>query len=228
MRSRITDVIFDLDGTLIDSAPSILACFANALARQGVQPALPLTEALIGPPLRETLQKLSGVEDDVQLRMMIDDFKQHYDSAGYKETVVFPGVDDMLHELKDAGLSLHIATNKRKRPTDLILSHLGWAELFSGVYASDMQNPPFANKSTMLSVLIQEKKVSPAKAVYVGDRSDDKLAAENNALGFIAAMWGYHDVDLMNGDHIDTAHDAATICRVVVDKNNGGERKHLP
>lgn len=198
MLSRITDVIFDLDGTLIDSAPSILACFANALATQGIQPVLPLTEALIGPPLRETLQKLSGVEDKMQLEMMIDDFKQHYDSAGYKETIIFPGVDAMLRELHDAGLCLHIATNKRKRPTDLILSHFGWSGLFTSAYASDLRTPSFANKSTMLSVLIHEKNVSPAKAVYVGDRSDDRIAAANNALGFIAAMWGYRDDDMLS------------------------------
>jgi phosphoglycolate phosphatase len=193
---QITDVIFDLDGTLIDSAPSILACFASTLAAQGIEPALPLTEALIGPPLRETLSKLSCVRDDAQLGAMIEDFKQHYDVTGYKATVVFPGVGSMLHGLRDAGFRLHIATNKRLRPTRLILEHLGWAGLFGAVYASDFRTPSFGSKSQMLAVLIASKGISTDQAVYVGDRSDDRIAAADNALGFIAATWGYRDEGL--------------------------------
>lgn len=194
MHSRqITDVIFDLDGTLIDSAPSILACFASTLAAQGIEPTVPLTEALIGPPLRETLSRLSGVRDEVQLGTMIEEFKQHYDGSGYKATVVFPGVDSMLNDLRGAGFRLHIATNKRLRPTRLILEHLSWTGLFSAVYASDSRTPSFGSKSEMLAVLLESEGVSPNQAVYVGDRSDDRNSATDNALGFIAAMWGYRD-----------------------------------
>jgi phosphoglycolate phosphatase len=193
MHSRITDVIFDLDGTLIDSAPSILACFAATLAAQGIKPTVPLTEALIGPPLRETLSKLSGVRDEVQLGTMIEEFKQHYDVTGYKATVTFAGIDSMLNDLHDAGFRLHIATNKRLRPTRLILGHLGWATLFGAVYASDSRTPSFSSKSEMLSVLIESEGLSPDQAIYVGDRSDDWKAATDNTLGFIAAVWGYRD-----------------------------------
>jgi len=196
MHNQITDVIFDLDGTLIDSAPSILACFATTLAAQGIEPSVPLTEALIGPPLRQTLIRLSGVRDEAQLGTMIENFKQHYDVSGYKATVVFPGIDGMLNDLRDAGFRLHIATNKRLRPTRLILQHLSWASLFGVVYASDSRTPSFGSKSEMLSVLIESEGISPAQAIYVGDRSDDKNAATDNALSFIAATWGYRDEGL--------------------------------
>ena len=225
MHSRqITDVIFDLDGTLIDSAPSILACFASTLAAQGIEPAFPLTEALIGPPLRETLSKLSCVRDETQLGTMIEDFKQRYDVTGYKATVVFPGVGSMLHGLRDAGFRMHIATNKRLLPTHLILEHLGWAGLFGAVYASDFRTPSFGSKSEMLSVLLKSEDISSEQAVYVGDRSDDRNAANANALGFIAAMWGYRDVDLMSGGHIANASDALTVCRILVGQVGNSER----
>lgn len=189
----ITDVIFDLDGTLIDSAPSILACFARTLAASGIEPALPLTPSLIGPPLREALFNLSGVDDEARMASMIGDFKLHYDLGGYKETVIFPGVDAMLRELHGLGLRLHIATNKRLRPTELILSHFGWREFFSAVYASDSRTPTFAGKGEMLSELLRDEHIAPSAAVYIGDRQDDRAAAEANDLGFIAAAWGYRD-----------------------------------
>jgi phosphoglycolate phosphatase len=155
---------------------------------------------------------------------MIEDFKQHYDVTGYKATVVFPGVGSMLHGLRDAGFRMHIATNKRLRPTRLILEHLGWAGLFGAVYASDFRTPSFGSKSEMLAVLIASEGISPEQAVYVGDRSDDRIAATDNALGFIAATWGYRDADLMNGGHIVNASDAKTVCRILVDQVNNNER----
>lgn len=193
MSNRITDIIFDLDGTLIDSAPSILICLAATLAEQGIKPAVALTNELIGPPLRTTLQKLSNVEDTKLLEVMVESFKRNYDSNGYKETKAFSNITDMLADLQAADYFLHIATNKRLKPTHLILNHLEWNHLFKTVYASDSKTPPFASKTEMLSVLIKEESVLPSQAIYIGDRSDDRKAAVDNGLGFIAAGWGYRD-----------------------------------
>lgn len=214
--SKITDVIFDLDGTLIDSAPSILACFARTLAANGIEPALPLTSDLIGPPLHETLYRLSGVDDDAQLAGMIRGFKQHYDLGGYKETVIFPGVHAMLRKLHGVGLRLHIATNKRLRPTELILAHFGWNIFFSAIYASDSRTPPFTGKDEMLSELLRDERIAPSAAVYIGDRHDDRVAAEANDLGFIAAAWGYRDEVMIATKPPLCAIVADDICRLLV------------
>lgn len=213
---KITDVIFDLDGTLIDSAPSVLACFARTLAANGIEPVLPLTPSLIGPPLRETLFRLSGVDDEAHLAAMIRDFKQHYDLGGYKETAIFPGVHAMLRQLHGIGLRLHIATNKRLRPTELILAHFGWNVLFSAVYASDSRRPPFTSKDEMLSELLRDEHIAPSAAVYVGDRHDDRVAAEANDLGFIAAVWGYRDEVMIATKPPLCAIVADDICRLLV------------
>lgn len=215
MHDRITDVIFDLDGTLIDSAPSILGCFAATLASHGREPVVPLAESLIGPPLRETLRRLSGVDDAGLLDSMSEGFKRHYDLAGYKETKMFPGVDGMLHDLKAAGYSLHIATNKRLNPTRLILDHLGWGRLFGSIYASDVRQPPFGSKSEMLAALLGSQDIKPGKAVYVGDRSDDRNAAAANGMDFIAAAWGYSDAVLAADAGCAVAGRAEAIVRLL-------------
>lgn len=215
--SLISDVIFDLDGTLVDSAPSILLCMAEALASQGITPMAPLAKSVIGPPLRETLRKISGREDEETIAAMATTFVEHYDGSGYRQTKVFTGIDAMLHDLKAMGMRLHIATNKRLRPTQMIIAHLGWSELFCTIYALDLRTPSFLNKSEMLAALLQAEGIAPTQAVYIGDRCDDRKSAQANALPFIAAVWGYRDGDFMaNSEDLFAAEHPADIARAIV------------
>lgn len=184
-------LIFDLDGTLIDSSASILAGFGAALQAHEIEPKRALTAAIIGPPLRQTLSILSGSDDPVLLDSLACAFKGYYDSKGYKATEAFAGIDSMLKAAHGRGIRLHIATNKRLLPTQLILDHLGWSHLFASVYALDMYAPAFPDKAAMLAGLLKEQQVAVASAAYVGDRPEDGFAADANGLAFYAAQWGY-------------------------------------
>lgn len=190
-RPRLDTLIFDLDGTLIDSSASILAGFAAALDDLKIAPKLPLTATVIGPPLRETLANLTGSSDAGLLDSLTSSFKNYYDTEGYKATTVFSGVDEMLKQMHAAGAALHIATNKRLLPTHLILKHLGWGDLFASVYALDARSPAFASKAAMIAGLMQDQGIAHLSAAYVGDRPEDGLAADANGLPFYAAEWGY-------------------------------------
>lgn len=184
-------IIFDLDGTLIDSAPGILGAFAHAFSTCGLEPVVPLTSTVIGPPLRDTLRYLTGVADAHVLDQLTTAFKAYYDSAGYLETQPFPGVETMLVALASAGLDLHIATNKRAFPTQRILMHLGWNIFFKRVYALDSFNPPLPSKATLLARLLTDADLDTAQCAYVGDRQEDGLAARANHLRFYWAAWGF-------------------------------------
>lgn len=188
-------LIFDLDGTLIDSAPSILSSLAMVLDEAGIAARVPLSSSLIGPPLQETLSTLSGINDPNVIGTYIEAFKRHYDSGGYKETRVYPGIAELLATLHASGFSLHLATNKRYGPTQLILDHLGWSTLFQSVYALDLYNPRLPDKSALLKCLLDEHALRPADALYIGDKSEDGLAAEINDLEFLGVKWGYGDFD---------------------------------
>lgn len=202
------EIIFDLDCILVDSAPSILDSLAQGFADCGHQPRLPLTASLIGPPLRTTLAGLyDGVPDGTTLERLTAAFKRHYDREGYRATQAFAGVETMLRALSAAGLSLHIATNKRALPTGLILDHLGWSGLFDQIYALDRFSPPVTHKADLLARLLADTGLVADDCIYVGDRAEDGQAARANRLTFCWAAWGFgSDGDPIAADAITLPH----------------------
>jgi phosphoglycolate phosphatase len=188
---RFQSVIFDLDGTLIDSSPSILKCFGQVLNEHGLTPLVPLNDALIGPPLRQTLVNLTGATDSAFLDRLVDGFKACYDTEGYKEARVYDGVEAMLVQLAESGITLAIATNKRRIPTLKILEYLGWERYFRVVGTLDTSFPPHADKAAMIHSLLNELSISAAASLYLGDKLEDGKAADANKMPFIAAGWGY-------------------------------------
>ncbi len=188
---RYPHILFDLDGTLIDSAPAILASFRDAFAQTGITPARSIDDSVIGPPLPETLQLLSGSDDPALIARLAEAFKASYDTEGYKATAAYAGVGELLGELAGAGLMLSIATNKRIHPTRLILDHLGWRNHFAHVYALDLFSPRLPDKAAMIGRLLADQAIPKEEAIYIGDRSEDGESADANALPFIAVTWGY-------------------------------------
>jgi len=199
-------ILFDLDGTLIDSAPAILASFRDAFAQTGMAPVCAIDESVIGPPLTETLQLLSGSTDPALVARLAEAFKASYDSTGYQATAAYAGVGTLLAELTAAGRRLSIATNKRIHPTRLILAHLGWSDFFSHVYALDLFTPRLPDKAAMIGRLLADQAIAKDQAIYIGDRSEDGESADANGLPFIAVTWGYGS---LNADEMRAGWQAA-------------------
>lgn len=191
--------IFDFDGTLVDSAPGILAVYDTVLQEAGLAPAFPLETSLIGPPLQETLMRISGCTESDVIQHLAERFKQHYDTAGVLATRAYPGVDAMLDKLAAAGHSMHISTNKRLSVTLSMIEHLGWQPHFISVYALDMLQPRLPGKAQLLAKQLAEQGLAAAQTCYVGDKREDGVAAQANRLTFHYAAWGYGD---LQQDHL--------------------------
>ena len=186
----LKNIIFDLDGTLIDSAPSILASIQVALDNQGLNAVRPLTADLIGPPLDQVLQLVAGPEQLTDFGELKDSFVRYYDATGCLGARVYDGIHNIIHSLKERNFNLYIATNKRGHPTRRIVNHLGWAGLFADIYSLDRFSPPALDKSVMLQEVLKEMLPSQ-NAMYVGDRHEDADAARVAGIPFVFAMWGY-------------------------------------
>jgi phosphoglycolate phosphatase len=184
-------LILDFDGTLIDSSPAILDTLASVVQANGLEPVRPLMADLIGPTLLPTLQALTGIEDKALLNKLAADFRGRYDTEGLYATQAFPGIDELLQRQLAQGGKLHLATNKRERPTLLLLDHFGWRSWFSSVYCVDSRNPPFNSKGEMLLAQLQEHGLAASACLYVGDTAHDEEAAAHAGIPFVAAAWGY-------------------------------------
>jgi phosphoglycolate phosphatase len=184
-------VLFDFDGTLIDSAKSVLASLSHALDTEGVQPRVDLGPQLIGPPLRRTLMTLVGDETPALIERLAQRFREHYDAESYRATEVFEGVPELLQQLRQAKIALYIVTNKRVSATRRILEHLGWHDWFQGVYALDAFEPALPNKPAVVAAVLKQHGLAPELTWMVGDSEEDERAAHENGLTFFAARWGY-------------------------------------
>lgn len=186
-------ILFDLDGTLIDSSPGILSSFRQVLKTHGLEPAAPLDQRLIGPPLLQTLARLTGLDDADRLTELAAAFKTLYDSEGYRATQPYPGLAATLDTLIQADWRLFIATNKRFEPTRRIFDHLELNRYFAGIYTLDRQQPPAADKTKLVGRLLTEQGLDARRGWFVGDSGEDAAAAAAHGLPFIAAAYGYGD-----------------------------------
>ena len=189
----IKSIVFDLDGTLIDSAGSILGALAKVLKNQEIESQVPLDPCLIGPPLQKILLDLTGFElADERLSILIEHFKTTYDESYCLRAKPYPGINDVLHQIT-VGHRLMIATNKRKRPTQKILEHFSWSQYFDEVFCLDHEDPPFKCKVEILEALIQKMGIERDLILYIGDREEDLDAAKTCRVAFALACWGYPD-----------------------------------
>ncbi len=196
-------IAFDFDGTLVDTAPGILRGISLALDRNRVRPVLPLDRRLIGPPLPVTLAKVAGTDDPHLLDALNGDFIHFYDGGACVDSLAFPGLGETLVELRLRGHGLYLVTNKRGRPTQRILDHLGWSALFKAVYCLD-EHADCPGKEQLLAKVIAAHTLGAAATPYVGDTDGDALSARANAMPYIHVAWGYGDLPDPKPDRICT------------------------
>ena len=136
-------------------------------------------------------------EDEVDRIMKIADT----DAVGYRGSVAYPGIHNLLESLHSQNYVLYVATNKRLIPTKKIVDHLSWGSLFSTIYSIDSNaEKPFKSKAEMIAALLGDESIDLKSAVYVGDRVEDYEAAKFNGLPCILVDWGYGEISSKSND----------------------------
>jgi phosphoglycolate phosphatase len=190
-------VLFDLDGTLTDSAAGVQRSTREALRRLnaedgGARPIPAESELgwIVGPPLRESFAMLAG---DDNADRMLEFYRERYDIIGMFENKVYDGVAAALDQLRARGDRLFVATSKREVDAQRIVEHFGLAPYFEGVYGAQPDGRR-AEKSAVLAAAIADARLEAApRIVMIGDRRYDALGARAVGIPAIGALWGYGD-----------------------------------
>jgi phosphoglycolate phosphatase len=183
-------VLLDLDGTVSDSAPGILAALRHAFRVNGLPPLDPTTEqSLLGPPFYESLPPLVG-ED--RLWDVIGAYREHYvDGEGMYDTAAYDGIGEVLAAARRAGLRLAIATSKPEHYAVPIIEHLGFASYFETI-GGDETDGSLPTKALVIDkVLSRLGPVDRTRALMVGDREHDVYGAREHGIACVGAGWGY-------------------------------------
>ncbi|HEY7117454.1 MAG TPA: HAD family hydrolase [Tepidisphaeraceae bacterium] len=182
---RFDAVIFDLDGTLADTIPLIVASWNAAVAPiAGRQFALAEVISRFGVPDTAMLQRELARE---HWPTAIEAYHAHYES-NHATVVVFDGVPQMLSALRASGLPMGVMTGKGRRTADITLRSLGWESLFKAVITGDeaVKQKPAPDGPLEVARLLG---AAPGRCAYVGDSPADMKAGRAAGMTTIAAAW---------------------------------------
>lgn len=196
-------VIFDLDGTLTDSAEGIVASFRHALAAIGAPvPEGDLVSRIVGPPMRHTLESM-GLGEQAGEAMAA--YRADYTTRGWSMNRPFAGVPDLLIDLTSAGVRLAVATSKAEPTAQRILAHFeldGFFEVIAGASVDGSR----ARKADVVAHALAKLAPLPDRVVMVGDRSHDVEGAAAHGIGTIVVDWGYGRADFTASPSPALAH----------------------
>ena len=180
-------VVFDIDGTLLDSAPGIIAGFQHALRSVGFSP--PDAETLrldLGPP--EQIFTALGLAS-ADLDPAVQAYRAYYLAHGLQQSEPYEGVIGLLEQLRGRGVTLATATAKRTEVAQAIVDHHGLGHFFRVVNGTDAQHR--TKTETLGHTLELLGGPAPERVVMVGDRHSDVAAAESCGAVPVAVSWGY-------------------------------------
>ncbi|ASY63202.1 phosphoglycolate phosphatase [Sinorhizobium sojae CCBAU 05684] len=191
-------VVFDLDGTLVDTAPDLVASLNHVITQAGIQPVTyaDLTH-LVGHGARAMIERTFALrgralsEEDLTWQMKA--FVEVYHGSMPGESLPYPGLVAALDRLQDAGLKLAVCTNKPEMLAKRLLEGLGLIGRFDAIAGGDTFSVRKPHAEHLLSTVANAGS-TVERAVMVGDSLNDILVARNAAVPSIAVPFGYSDV----------------------------------
>jgi phosphoglycolate phosphatase len=214
IQERFDAVVFDLDGTLVDTAPDILAYLNEMLAELG-RPGLDLDalRSMVGDGVRTLLirglEASGGVPDDLDIEALFHRYLQRYAEEPVRQSRPYPGIVDTLESLASAGIRLGVCTNKPQSPTDRLLQRLDLDRFFPVAIGGDALRIKKPDPAHLLAVL-DGLEVRPGRAALIGDSETDRKTAAAAGIPSILMSYGYTSIPAheLGADRvIDHAHD---------------------
>ncbi len=210
-------VIFDLDGTLTDSARGIVSSFRHALGEIGAAvPDGDLASRIVGPPMHHTLRAM-GLGDNADAAIAA--YRADYTTRGWAMNSLFDGIAELLADLDAAGVRLAVATSKAEPTAQRIIAHFGLDQHFEVVAGASVDGSR-ASKADVVAHALAQLGPLPDRVLMVGDRSHDVEGAAEHGIDTVVVGWGYGHADFDEPDavaalaHVSTVDDLREVLGV--------------
>lgn len=217
-------VLFDLDGTITDSEPGIIACVQYALRRFDIEVQDPKTlRPFIGPPLRDSFRQYFQMTPE-QAEQATEFYRQRYAPIGKFECTVYPGIPELLCRLHGAGRKVVLATSKPEGFAREILAHFDLLPYFDLIGGATLDGSRDTKEDVLQYILEQLTPEERQAAIMIGDTKFDMIGAAAFSLPAIGVLYGFGSREELerNGARF-LAEDAAELEQILLDER--GEKR---
>lgn len=192
LRSQYRYILFDLDGTLTDSAEGIINSVIYALNKYGItENDRDKLTAFVGPPLTDSFMKYYGVTREDAAGVLTRNYRAYFSERGWAENRVYEGIPQALETLKAAGKHLIVATSKPEVFAKRIMEHFGLAQYFDVIGGSTLDGSISRKGDVIAYVIRQIGEEHLGEMIMVGDREHDVIGAREQKLPCIGVLYGY-------------------------------------
>lgn len=186
------NLIFDLDGTLVEPKTGITRAIAYALKFFGIDLSESSYDSLtpfIGPPLTESFSRYYGFDED-KAKAAVAKYREYYSVTGLFECSLYPGIPELLQQLHQKGIPVYLATSKPQVFAETLLKHLELDHYFKQIAGSTLDHTR-DQKSQVLNWLLNQAHLMPEDCLMIGDRHYDVEGARACGIKSAAVGYGY-------------------------------------
>ncbi len=180
-------VLFDLDGTLVDSQRGILFCFEKTFSHFGITLNENQLRRYLGPPLRESFAEHLPAE---QVEEAVTLYRDWYDQYGIAMSSPFEGAREMLNTLKEHQIITAVATSKTRTVAQKVLDYFDLSRYFDVIQGAS-EDRTLDTKTAVMQAVLADDALKGCTAVMVGDREHDLTGAKNCGIDVVGCTYGY-------------------------------------
>lgn len=190
MKNKYDLVIFDVDGTLLNTEEGILSAVKYAIKKHNLADIPDETiSSFIGPPIQDSLKRTYGIDGDF-LQEVTSTFRARYSGEDLLKASVYDGLTAVFEKLQQLGIKTTIATYKRQDYAERIVKHFGFDKYTCGIFGADNFNK-LKKKDIIANAVANSGVTDKSRMVMVGDTESDYIGALSLGIDFIAVTYGF-------------------------------------
>ena len=186
----VKHILFDFDGTVFDTVKGVERSVQYSLRKHGIEEPLEALKCYAGPPLREIYKEKYGFDDETVMEL-IRDFQEDYIPYGLFESAPFPGIGELLDELRQNGKKLAITTLKPRHMAQELLERFGMEDKFDVICGLDNDVSENMTKAEIVGSAMKYFGSTPEDTVLIGDTKYDIYGGHEAGLRVVAVRYGY-------------------------------------